>query len=326
MTVAEPAPDPDPVPDPEPDPEPDPDSTVLLAGTLVDQFSGQPMAGVSVRYAGRNATTNASGFFSIAGTPTSTWGDLTLSGGGIYTRRTYARSGDTRWQAVPSAFDMGAFNDVARDEWAPYTVRWVARPTVYVDTRPEGFQAGPDLDQWISEVRTQAAGFISSWTGGTVRAADVIVTSNPPRDYTPGTIVIHFSESSSDYGNSSSTIGYARVSWSQGGAIAGSAIWLRYVRYADRPAKRTGILGHELGHAIGFGHMGGATVSFMQPSIGSNTDLSAFDRQAASLLYSRAPGNTSPDTDSSSSVSGSLSPSAFGGAAEWVCRDEEARP
>ena len=40
---------------------------------------------------------------------------------------------------MPSGFSMTAFNDVARDEYGSGTVRWVAAPTVYVDTRPEGF-------------------------------------------------------------------------------------------------------------------------------------------------------------------------------------------
>lgn len=304
----------------------DPQTSVMLSGTVVGQFDGRALSGVSVRYAGLTATTDASGFFSIPGEPTTTWGELSLSGSGIHQRRTYAKTGGTRWQAVPGSFDMSAFTDVARSDWASHTIRWVNRPTVYVDTRPEGFQAGADLEQWISEVRSQAGAFVSSWTGGAMGPADVIVTSNPPSDFTPGTIVLHFSESSSDYANSSSYIGYTRVSWGREGSISASAVWLRYVRYADRPAKRTGILGHELGHAMGMGHMSGTTASFMAPSIGTNTDLSAFDRLAANLLYSRAPGNSAPDTDSSDSARGALVPSRAAQASEWLCRDEEDLP
>lgn len=309
-------------------PSTSPSPSVLLSGKLVDQFGGQTLSGISVQFAGQTATTDASGSFTIAGEPVSTVRELTLSGSGVYRRQTYAKTGDTQWRVVPSSFNMSAYNDVARDEWGTETIRWVSRPTVYVDTRPEGFEGGAELQQWISEVQSQAAAFVSKWSGATISPADVIVTSNPPRDYTAGTIVIHFSEENSRYGNSSTTIGYARVSWSGAGSISGAAVWLRYVRYSGTSgaSKRTGILGHELGHAMGMGHMSGTTASFMAPSIGSNTDLSAFDRQAALLLYTRAPGNTSPDTDSSDGFTGSLSPARAPGASEWVCQDEAERP
>jgi hypothetical protein len=327
MTVpTEPDPDPEPEPDPEPDPDPAP--SVLLSGTLVDQFGGNALAGINVQFAGVTATTDASGNFTLAGQPTSTLRELTLSGSGVYRRQTYAKTGDSQWRVVPSSFNMSAYNDVARDDWGSYTVRWTSAPTVYVDTRPEGFEGGDELQRWISEVQNQAAAFVSKWTGSTISPAAVIVTSNPPRDFTGGTIVIHFSEEDSRYGGSSSTIGYARVSRSSTGSIAGSAVWLRYLRYSGSggASKRTGILGHELGHAMGMGHMTSGTPSFMTPSIGTNTDLSAFDRQAALFLYTRSPGNSSPDTDSSSGFTGSLSPSRAAGSAEWVCQDEAERP
>jgi hypothetical protein len=305
--------------------DPVPNPSVLLSGQVVDQFGGQALSGISVQYAGLSATTDATGSFTFSGDATSTYSELTLSGSGVYRRQTYARTGDNRWQVVPGSFNMAAFNDVARDEWSPRTIRWTSKPTVYVDTRPEGFEDGPELQQWISEVQNQAAAFVSKWSGTAMSSAQVVVTSNPPRDFTGGTIVIHFSESDSDYGNTSNAIGYARVSWSSPGSINGSAIWLRYVRYSGTSgaSKRTGILGHELGHAMGMGHMDSGTPSFMYPSIGSNTDLSAFDRQAALLLYSRAPGSSSPDTDNSDGVSKNLSPAAAPGSSEWICQDGE---
>ena len=322
-----PAPD-DPADPPAPEEPQDPPPSVLLSGTLLDQFSGQALAGIEVQFAGLTARTDAAGSFTITGAPTTTLQSLTLAGYGVYRRLTYARTGDSQWRVVPSTFNMAAYNDVARDDWGSYTVRWTSRPTVYVDARPEGFEGGEELDRWIAEVQSQAAAFVSKWTGSVISPESVIVTSNPPRDFTGGTIVIHFSENSSDYGNSSTAIGYARVSRASGGTIAGAAVWLRYLRYSGSggASKRTGILGHELGHAMGMGHMTSGTPSFMEPSIGSKTDLSAFDQQAARFLYNRTPGNSAPDTDSSTTFTGSLSPSAAPGAMEWVCGDEAERP
>ena len=310
-------------PDPEPDPSPEDPTSVALAGRLVDQFGGQPLAGLQVRYAGVTATTDALGAFKIPGSPTTSWTALEVSGAGYYRRQTYAKTGDSQWSVVPNTFDMASFDDLARDEHARHTIRWVVPPTVYVDTRPEGFEAGPELDLWISQVQVQAAAFVSEWTGGRLRPADVIVTSRPPQDLSPGTIVIHFSENASDYGNQD-YIGMARLSYSSDGSMSAAGVWLRYKRYSgDRYApKRQGILGHELGHAMGYGHMTLSTPSFMQPSLGSKTGLSAFDHQAALLLYSRAPRNTSHDVDSSTGLRW-ISPSGAPKFSEWVCGDGE---
>jgi hypothetical protein len=295
-------------------------SSVTLAGQLIDQFSGQGLAGLTVQYAGTTVTTDGTGRFSILGAAVSTLQQLTVSGSGVYKRQTFAVTGNNLWRVVPSAFNMTAYNDVARDEFGTGTVRWVAAPTVYIDTRPEGFTSA-ELSTWINEVKAQVPTFIYKWTGTQMSPAAVIVTSSPPSDFSAGTIVIHFSENSNDYGGSSTTIGYAKTSYSSSGSINSSAVWLRYLRYAGTTgaSKRKGILGHELGHATGLGHMSGTTPSFMAPSIGSNTDLSAFDVQAASFHYRRSPKNTTPDTDSSTSFLGGLAPSGLPAVREWVC-------
>ena len=295
-------------------------SEVLLAGQLVDQFGGQGLAGLTVQFKGATAVTDATGSFVIAGSPTTSLSQLTLSGSGVYRRVTYARTGDASWRVVPASFNMAAFDDVARDELGSATVRWMSAPTVYVDSRPEGFEGGSELQKWISQAQVQAAEFVTKWTGATIDPANVIVTSSPPRDFSTGTIVIHFSENDADYGNNSNSIGYARLS-SSGGSISGAAVWLRYLRYSGDAyaGKRRGILGHELGHAMGMGHMNGSTLSIMQTSIGSKTDLSAFDHQTAGLVYTRKPGNTTADVDASTSTSKSLAPSAAPTVTEWVC-------
>lgn len=300
------------------------ETQVLLSGRLLDQFGGGGVAGLTVEFSGKTATTDAVGAFKITGSPTSSSSQLTLSGSGIHRRLTYATSGDAAWSVVPSSFDMKAFDDLARQDFGTSTVRWVTAPTVYVDTNPLGFTGGTELQTWISEVQTQVAEFVSKWTGKTISPADVIVTSRPPKDYTSGTIVIHFSEESSDYGNTSS-IGYARLKWNSDRSIYSAGIWLRYVKYSGSggASKRRGILGHELGHAMGLGHMDGSSqVSLMSPSLGSKTDLSPYDNLAASLLYGRRPGNISLDTDASSGTRGLLVPAGAPVEREWLCDAE----
>jgi hypothetical protein len=289
---------------------------------VVDQFDGHGVAGVTVRFAGQTVTTDGAGAFSVPGDPSGSLRDLALSGPNVHSRATFARGHDTQWRIVPESFDMGAFDDMAR-EFEPRTIRWVSSPSVYIDTRPEGFAGGPELERWISEVRSNAPAFVSDWTGGMVDPGSVMVGASPPPEGTPGTIVIHFSESDQRY-SGPNTVGVARTFWSGDRSISSAAIWLRFERYSgpSHANTRRAVLGHELGHGLGMGHMNGSTASIMTPSV-SSASLTGFDDDAGLLLYTRSPGNTSPDVDSQATYRGSLTPSRAVGSYEWVCGAEE---
>jgi hypothetical protein len=47
--------------------------------------------------------------------------------------------------------------------------------------------------------------------------------------------------------------------------------------------------------------------------------LTGFDGMAGLLLYTRSPGNTSPDVDNPATYRGGLAPSRAPGSYEWVC-------
>ncbi|HJU86265.1 MAG TPA: hypothetical protein VJ788_02725 [Gemmatimonadota bacterium] len=327
MTV--PAPDPTSPPPPSPPPPsppppspPPPSGSVALAGRVVDQFGGNGVAGVTVRFAGQTVTTDGSGAFSVPGDPSGSLRDLALSGPHVHSRVTFARGQDTQWRIVPESFDMASFNDVAR-EYEPRTIRWMQSPSIYIDTRPEGFAGGLELERWISEVRSDAPAFVSDWTGGMVDPGSVTVGNSPPPEGTPGTIVIRFSENDQRY-SGPNTVGMARTFWSGDRSISSAAIWLRFERYSgpSQTNLRRAVLGHELGHAIGMGHMNGSTPSIMTPSV-SSPSLTGFDGDAGLLLYTRSPGNTSPDVDSQATYRGSLTPSMAVGSYNWVCGAEE---
>ena len=73
------------------------------------------MTGVTVQFDGVTAQSGADGVFRIEGTESTDLRPLSLSGGGIVQRATFARTGDSEWLAIPGTFDMAAFQDVARD-------------------------------------------------------------------------------------------------------------------------------------------------------------------------------------------------------------------
>ena len=55
-----------------------------------------------------------------------------------------------------------------------------------------------------------------------------------------------------------------------------------------------GLAAHELGHALGYGHVTGVSSVMTATVIG---DVTEFDRQAGTIAYQRPPGNQAPDTD-----------------------------
>jgi len=305
------------------DPEP---PTAALSGMIVDQFTGRGIRDLTVRYGGATATTDEGGRFSVPGAPSSSLRSLTIAGSDIHARSTFARSSDSRWLAIPSWFDMSAFNDVARD-YEPRTIRWLQRPNVYIDTRHVGPDAGPQLATWIAEARATVEGFIDDWSNGAIGAASVTVGSSPPPNETVGWIIIRFDDDASHY-TGATTVGNARTGWGSRREILYSTISLRFsiVPGTDLAWARTAILGHELGHALGMGHMEGFTPSIMTPRI-SLAALSTFDSGTGSIVYSRSPGNVNPDSDSEAFFVGGLAPAGVpSGENRWVCDGPDLTP
>jgi hypothetical protein len=293
-------------------------TAVALAGQVVDQFTGAGIGGLTVRFNGTAATTDASGRFSVPGAPSGSLENLSITGSSVYTRNTFARSTDSQWLAIRSSFDMTAYNDVAR-EYAPWTIRWIRRPNVYIDTSHIGPDPGIQLQTWITEALTSVEGFITEWSSGTAGAASVTVGTSPPPDGTTGWIIVRFDDDPSHY-SGATTVGNANTGWNANREILYSTIRLRFslVPGPVYASVRTAVLGHELGHALGMGHMEGSTPSIMTPRI-TLTSLSSFDSKAASIVYSRSPGNTAPDTDNETFYLGGLSPAVVSGENRWIC-------
>ncbi len=279
-----------------PDPAPSvAESRVEIRGRVVDQVSGAPLAGIRVSAAGAFTATDAGGGFLLRAAGAT---HVILSGSGYYDRVASLAGAAGEFALVPRTFDMAAFNDVARDH-AAGTLRWLARPAIYVDVRPHAFAAGDSVpSEWVEQVAALAPLFVSEWTGGVISARSVTVGSDPPAPGTPGTLVIRFDEDPARYPSASSA-GTATPSHDVDGVIESATVRLRFSRLAGASAgiSRQAVLGHELGHALGLAHMDGATASMMA-GIVRTPELTAFDRAAGALLYSRLPGTRADDRES----------------------------
>ena len=271
------------------------ESSVEIRGQVVDQVTGAPLDGIRVSGSGVSTWTGADGRFLLQVPGGS---HVTLSGTGYYERVASLAASAGRFALVPRTFDMAAFNDVARDHSAG-TLRWIASPAVYVDVRPHAFAAGGAVPaDWVEQVAALAPRFVSDWTGGALSARSVTVGSDPPQPGTPGTIVILFDEDAARYPSASSA-GTATPSRDGDGVIVSATVRLRFsgLTGASASISRQAVLGHELGHALGLAHMDGGTASMMA-GIVRTPELTAFDRAAGALLYSRLPGTRADDRES----------------------------
>ncbi|HET6362681.1 MAG TPA: hypothetical protein VFH11_11590 [Gemmatimonadota bacterium] len=276
-----------------PDPAPSmAGSSVEVRGRVFDQVTGVPLEGIRVSAGGTSTRTDADGRFLLQAAGT----HVTLSGSGYYDRVASLAGSAGRFALVPRTFDMAAFNDVARDH-STGTLRWLASPAIYVDVRPHAFAGGVVSAEWVEQVAALAPRFVSQWTGGALSASSVTVGTNPPAPGTPGTLVILFDEDPARYPSASSA-GTATPAHGGDGVIESATVRLRFSGLTGGAAaiSRQAVLGHELGHAVGLAHMDGATASMMT-GIVRTPELTAFDRAAGALLYSRLPGTRADDRE-----------------------------
>jgi hypothetical protein len=265
-------------------------------------FTGSGAASVGVTVGSSSTTTDASGDFDT-GLPPSGVQAIALSGSGWVTRNTFASTNadlSNPLTLIPSSFDMPAYDDVAREAAGGETIRWMSAFTVYVDSRPEIGTGMAIPAHWLSATQSAAGSFPDQWTDGVFNPS-VTVGTSPPADGTLNTIVIRFDNTINPSG-CGGKVGQATFSWTSSGQLRWGVIQLALSRLcgADTNAIVQAVVGHELGHTMGLGHMTLAgRSSLMEPSV-NLTSLSALDRDVATIHYHRAPNHASPDREESS--------------------------
>lgn len=290
-----------------------------IQGRVVDLFDGDGLPGAELAVEGVAATTGPDGRFSVEVSAPAVLLSVRVSAPGYYTRQTFVPGSGAVLALTPSAFDMSAFDDVGRESEGR-TVRWVSDPVVYVDDRGIGVSV-PDaeLAAWIDEAERSLPGLIRGWTGSEVEAARVIVGADPPAPGTAGTLIVTFDEDPARYPGDADAAGWVRTWRGAGGGIVAADVRLRYSGLKGPAAalSRTAVLTHEVGHALGLGHMDRPVSSIMTPVI-RVPSRTAFDVSAGTLLYRRPPGNASLDRDSESGYRAGLE-SAVVRVETWTC-------
>jgi hypothetical protein len=288
-----------------------PDTNRVLLGQTVSAIDGSAMGVVSIQIGTHFAIqTDANGNFQVDVGRPGTYATAVM-GNPIVERHTSvtAPTADrAKISLIPAAFDLQAFDEMFRTSNSRLQ-RWTSRPSLvvvatamkYVSSNTDQFETTGDrlTDEEVATLVSHLTEGLTLLTAGTYSAFASLEVERPDAGAQvnvrrTGKIVV------GRYIGVKAlalTIGYGSWAEQPDGTIVGGSIWLD--RDFDRDDSRRRLLRiHELGHALGYNHVTVRT-SIMNPAIGpESTD---FDRGGASIAFQRPVGNTSPDTDPTTS-------------------------
>ena len=230
----------------------------------------------------------------------------TFTGNAIVERKTALRSAGAAAivSLIPASFDLRAFNQMFRPAQLQ---RWRTAPPLRIEMRTGRFADINALDATMLESKMSDADkdalvadltwALPQLTGNTFTAfASATTQTSEPNSAvsilnTGSITVVRLKGLSAGTG----FWGYSRWRFLSDGTISGGLITLDEDFELSQNPKRRALRAHELGHALGMGHVTGR-VSIMNSNI-SIFEPNEFDKQAARLAFQRPPGNRAPDTD-----------------------------
>ena len=277
---------------------------------LVDAVAGTPAIGISVAVNARTMpASDGDGCSTISAQHSGRYA-VSFSGGGVVTRTTTLPipSPEVQVSLIPAAFELTAFDQMFRSRDGQLQ-RWTSAPRLVIVARELRFSPSyaNDLEAVAgtiaeNEQRDLAAdlssGFgmltdqrLGGFAGVTVESPGAGAMVSVMRT---GTIVAGRSR-----GLSAATGYWGMGQWATAGngeVIAGylllDADWDGPA--CEYPQFRRSLRIHELGHALGYGHVSGR-LSVMNAN--ARLEPTAWDLQAIHIAFQRPPGTTAPDND-----------------------------
>lgn len=289
-----------------------------LTGLFTDILTGAAASGITMNIEGvGEVAADAAGQFNFESEAPDGLYRATASGPGVISRQTMLMfpGQPPVISLIPSAFNIAAFNEFARGATGEPGVlkRWLSPPALVIETSlldrdasfdaitglpneaaiaSEGQLAPADIDALVAQL-TSALIRVSN---GAFSGFSAVTTQTTA----PGAVVTRAAIGAITVARYPSSVspcgGFAAFGYYEDYRIATSYIFLQSCTTqlaGEVPAEL--VLTHEIGHALGYGHVLSPVASIMTPTI--LADVTEFDRQAATVFFSRGPGNRAPDVD-----------------------------
>ncbi len=285
----------------------EPAPSVLLNGRIVDVLTDAGVGGVTVKGDGLTAQpSDGHGAFTanaLADGPNPR--SVAFSGSGVIERLTYVPvpGQDLLVSLITATFDLAAFDQMFRD---PGLRRWTSAPPLAIERRALQYtdvnmSDGVAVDDIMTASEVDGLVGDLEWalpqlTGGSFTAFRQVSQQTAEPGASVRLLNIGQITVARVVGLEAGTgrWGWGRWLYDETGAVMGGIVMLdRDFERRASPFLRA-LRSHELGHALGYGHVSGRE-SVMDAS--GRIEPTPFDRDAARIAFQRKPGSRSPDVD-----------------------------
>ena len=284
-----------------------------VTGQVTDALSGAGFPGVTIRIPEvGEAASGADGQFSLEAEALDGRYRVNASGVAVVARETTLLfpGGPARVPLIPAAFNLVAFDEMVRQfGGVPALKRWLVAPALVVEMSlldraasidpttgvPNGIVIASDQQQSeaaVAELLANLTRALPLLTGGTFTefssvSRETTAAGSPVNLDRMGAItVVRYPGAGGDRCR-----GYGAFAHFDDFEAAFGRVFLETCNDA---ALAPALHAHELGHALGYGHVS-AMPSVMKAVV--TGDITEFDRQATVIAYQRPPGNRAPDSD-----------------------------